>query len=391
MILYNKQGLENLRIQEETASVYDAGMISELELKQIKQAYPSGFYQPNLIIRSGLFILTCLGIGFSGSLITLIFEPTHLIEHAAWPLFLGICCYAILEFFVKTGRHFHSGIDDALLWCAAALLSGGMIWGLSDQPQGNLFISACVLLLSGWFSLRFANTLMSSIGGLSALALVFFAWNHAGAIGEATMPFVIMICSYLIYLQADRISTDPGARYYQKCLRFLKVTMLSTLYAAGNYFVVQKLSNMLHKLPAEVNDPIPFGWIFWGWTILLPLVYVALGIRKKNMLLLRLGLILTAAAAYTFRVYHHILPVEYVLVIAGGLILILIIGIIKYLQTPKLGFTYAQRSRKHWVNNLNLESLVVAGMASNTQSVPVETKDRFGGGSFGGGGASAEF
>jgi hypothetical protein len=391
MILYDNTSLENLRVQEEAGSVYDAGMISEAELKQIKQAYPSIFYHPNLIIRSGFFILTCIGLVCSGSLITLIFEPTHIMEHAGWPVFLGLCCYAILEFFVRTNRHFHSGIDDAMLWCAAALLAGGIIWGLSDQAYGYLLISACILLFSGWFSLRFANTLMSSIAGLSALALVFFAWNHAGSIGEATMPFVIMLCSFLIYRLADRISKDPRALYYQKCLRFLEFTTLTSLYAAGNYFVVQKLCNMLHQLPAETNNPIPFSWIFWCWTILLPLVYVAQGIRKKNMLLLRLGLILIAAAAYTFRFYHQLLAIEYVLVIAGGLILILIIGILKYLKTPKLGFTYAQRSRKHWVTNLNLESLVVAGVSSHTQSVPVNTRDRFDGGSFGGAGASGEF
>jgi len=201
----------------------------------------------------------------------------------------------------------------------------------------------------------------------------------------------MMLCSYLIYKLASQIAKSRQALYYQKCLVYLELTTLTTLYAAENYFVVQKLGNLLHNLPADTNDPVPFGWIFWGWTMLLPLVFVALGIRKRNLLLLRLGLLFMAAAACTFRVYHHLLAIEYVLVIAGGLILVLVFILLRYLKTPKLGFTYTQRSRKHWVNNLNLESLVVAGAASHTQSVPQQSKDPFGGGSFGGGGSSADF
>ena len=391
MILYDNQELEKLRIQEEAKVVYDAGLISEAELKQIKQAYFSALYRPNLVMRSGYFILIMLCCLFVTGLLSAMFEPIGVLNHSAWPIFLGLCFYLGLELFVRGNRHFHSGIDDALLWCSAALLAGGVISALSDQPNGNLFISACLFMLTCWFTLRFANALMSCMVGLSALALVFFAWKNAGAIGEATLPFLMMLCSYLIFRLADQIAKAPQALYYQKCLLFLKLTTLTTLYAAGNYFVVQKMGNLLHKLPAEANDPIPFGWIFWGWTILLPLVYVALGIRKRNLLLLRLGLLFIAATACTLRVYHHLLAIEYVLVIAGGLILGLLILLLKYLKTPKFGFTNTQRSRKHWVNNLNLESLVVAGAASHTQSVPQQSKEPFGGGSFGGGGSSADF
>jgi hypothetical protein len=391
MILYDTKELEQLRIQEEVESAYDAGLLSESELNQVKLAYPSGFYGPNLIIRSGMFILTWICCLFGGLILSLILEPAHIIDHPGWPIFLGIGGYVGLELFVRLNKHFHSGVDDALLWLSAIVLAGGLIWAFSNQLNANLWSAVCILILSGWSALRFVNTLMSSIACLAALAVVFFAWNKAGALGEATMPFMIMLCSYLIYNLTSRSKADPRALYYQKCLVFVQVTSLLTLYAAGNYLVVQKLSNQLHHLPLETNNPIPFGWIFWCWTILLPIAYIALGIRKKNLLLLRLGMLLIAAAAYTFRFYYHLLAIEYVLAIAGVLTLVLVIALIRYLKTPKHGFTYAQRSRKHWVNNLNIESLVVAGVASHTQSVPIESKDRFGGGHFGGGGASADF
>jgi NADH:ubiquinone oxidoreductase subunit 6 (subunit J) len=173
-------------------------------------------------------------------------------------------------------------------------------------------------------------------------------------------------------------------------LIYVQIASLVTLYLAGNYYVVQKLSNVLHDLPQDSSQSLPFGWFFWLWTLALPLVYVGLGVKKKSIIHLRLGLLLLAAAAFTFRNYYQLLPAEYVLVIVGAALLLIAIAAMKYLKTPKSGFTYVQRGSRHWANNINLESILVAG-ASPTATVPSNNPSPFGGGSFGGGGASGSF
>lgn len=390
MIIYDKAGLANLYIQEQAALAQDAGLVEEQELVKIKEAYPTGFYTPNLLVRVGLFILTLVGCLFAGMFLSLILQESHVVDNPKWPMFLGLCTYACAEFFTRINRLYRAGIDDALLWLSAALLTGGTVWALVDSPNENLLVALFILAISLYLTPRFADPVMAVISLLSLLAAVFFIWNKAGAIAQATMPFLIMAVSFIAWYRSNAVSEVSRFTNYRTCLVYVQIVSLLTLYLAGNYYVVQKLSNMLHGLPQDSNQPLPFGWFFWLWTLGLPLLYVGLGLRNKSLILLRIGLLLIAAAAFTFRNYHQLLPAEYVSVIAGAALLLIVIAAIKYLKTPKTGFIYVQRGRRHWANNINLESILVAG-ASPTSTVPAVNPSPFGGGSFGGGGASSNF
>jgi len=393
MIIYAKNGLANLKIQEQAEAACDKGLLTELELNKIIENYPTGFYSPNLFGRIGFFILTILGGSFAGSLLSLLFGAMRVFEQAGWFLFLGIIAYVALELFTKRLNLYKSGIDNAMLWMAAALFLIAFMMAIDDHKQTDhsLGISIFVALLSAYFVLRFLSAGMSIISCLAILAVVFFAWKEFGAIGEATMPFVIMLVSYLIYYTSTRITRNSKFIYYETCLLLIQITSLITLFLSGNYFVVQKLSNELHHLPMDSNLSLPFGWFFWIWTILLPFGYIALGVKNQSLMLLRIGMILVVAAICTFRYYYHILSTEHALVLGGAVLLALITTLINYLKHPKLGLIYATRSNRRDEDNLNLEGIVVAGASSHTTSSATDPGTRFGGGSFGGGGSSGDF
>lgn len=74
----------------------------------------------------------------------------------------------------------------------------------------------------------------------------------------------------------------------------------------------------------------------------------------------------------------------------GGLLLTaLAYALIKYLQQPKYGFTYQTIYDKHLPDKINIEALVIAEIFSAVQ--PADASAGFGGGSFGGGGASGDY
>jgi hypothetical protein len=123
----------------------------------------------------------------------------------------------------------------------------------------------------------------------------------------------------------------------------------------------------------------------------LPFVYLYFGLKKKDEILLRIGLLLIAAAVGTFRYYYHILPTDVVLTLAGTLLLGVVYTVMKYLETPKHGFTYEVLDEKHPMDSLKIESLVVAETFSHIQAAPADEGTKFGGGDFGGGGSSADF
>jgi len=391
MIIHNKTWLNNLKLHEQFEDDHDAGCLTDNELKALKMKYMVGFESPGIIMRIGLFVLTLIIVTFSAGALSLFFSEAHLIDNFVWPLILGTTNYIILEKWVKGNYHYGSGVDNALIMTTAGFLIGGFGWMMDTiDPAHSSFtsISLVALAVSVYLTLRFADLLMSALSCLSLLAFVFFAWQRLGSFGMATLPFVLMLVSGAIYYFSKRIINHPKAYYYDHCLHIIQIVSLLTLYLSGNYYVVNELSNQLHNTPGA---PLPFGFIFWTITILLPLGYIAWGAKTKNAVMLRIGLLLVAGAVYTFRTYYHVMPIEAALSIGGAAMLLASYAVIKFLKTPKKGFTTAPLKRSSVLNHLNIESIIIGETFGNTGTAPTDAGSRFGGGSAGGGGSSAGY
>ena len=103
---------------------------------------------------------------------------------------------------------------------------------------------------------------------------------------------------------------------------------------------------------------------------------------------MRTGLILIAIAAVTFKNYYHVLPIENTLVLIGLVTLGGSYWVIRYLKTPKYGFTSEELQQDTIAGGINVESLIIA---TSQLDAPQGTENRFGGGDFGGGGSSSSF
>jgi len=384
MIIYDTTGLYNILVVDETSEACRKGLITEEELVKIKQAHPSPFYTPNIFVRAGFFLLTCIISSFSAGLLSLIFLDSNMISGYAWLLFLGLANYAALELSTKRNRYYRAGVDDALIWISGSLIAGTF---MLIAEGNNTLISGFIFLLSLMFTLRFTDRLTAVVAYLAALACIFFSWQKMGDFGLLSIPFVLMAVSAATYVFSKRVEGLPAGRYYKSCLKAVQLVSLLTLYLSANYYVVKELGDMLS---GEVSDTIPFAWFFWLWTIAIPFVYIAWGVRNKDLLLIRTGLLLITLAVFTFRNYYHMLPVELAFTIGGIVVLAVTWFLIKYLHTPKAGFTSVQADRSKEDDELNVESLIVSETFSD-----VGTHDdggtTFGGGRFGGGGSSSDF
>ncbi len=384
MIAYNNTSLHNERIQEQSTTAFENSFISKEELQNIKLKYPVQFYTPNIFIRIGLFILTGIILSFSFSLFSLLFMSS--LENA-WKglmLFFAILTYAALEFMVQTKHHYKSGVDDALLWNFAGMLFGSISLILDAGALTN-----CVLafLISLYCSIRFADRVMSAVAFLSLLAILFFLFTDHLGISKAIIPFVLMAASAAVYFLIKHLEKKVSLKNYEHCFNMISIVSLLSFYAAGNYYVVREVNNAMFHLTSDGS--LPFGWMFWILTFLIPILYIARGIQKKDALFLRVGLLLIAAMVFTVRNYYHIIPHEVFMTIAGAILLILSYGLISYLKQPKFGFTYAELNKENKFEKLQIESLIIAETFGQ-QTKPTETT-KFGSGSFGGGGAGGEF
>jgi hypothetical protein len=392
MIIYNKIGLANLKLQNQIKKDYYAGNITLEEVVKVKLAYPTLFYSPNIFVRIGLFILTNIIVSFSAGLLTLIFSDIKEINPEIWLLLSGVACYFILEHVVKHKHHLCSGADDALVW-----ICGGMVFGavnlLLDPTVRNYSSSiqimvntAFLFMISLYLGLRFADRLIATIAFLALLITVGSGWISIGTIGISTLPFLIMVLAAAGYKLSSIYHAHSKALYYQHCLLFLQMVSLLVLYLSGNYYVVEWLGTELLSSSRPYQLPMPY--VFWAWTFVIPLSYVAIGIRKKDSILLRSGLILLAASGFTLRQYYYLMSTEVLLVVIGLFILAIAYKLYQHLKTPKNGFTYQELNEGSLTDHLKLESLIVAAMPG---SAAAPEGSRFGGGDFGGGGSAADF
>ena len=386
MIAYNTTRLKNVFARQQAAQYFEEGCITREELTGVSNKHPDTFYSPNFFIRIGLFTLTVVILLFSLGLIALLFLNS--IENAAGgvAIFFALLSYAALEFMVKEKNHFQSGVDDALLWIFAGAFFGGISY---ISKADGLTNSVLVLAIATYCSLRFADRLMSAVAYLALLAAFFFFCINMGPGIKAFLPFVIMFVSAIIYFLEKHFRKNITSQLYVDCLQVVSVLTLISFYSAGNYAMVRELRNALFDVDQANPAPVPFGWMFWIFTAAIPCVYLVRGIQKKDIVLVRVGLLLVAAIVFTIRQYYSVAAIESVMTLSGIVLIIVAYGLSRYLKTPKHGFVNVQRLNTEENEKLHLESLLVA-QTSVTSSLPVKGLN-FGGGNFGGGGASADF
>lgn len=383
MIAYNLNALDNEERRDKISDAFNLGYITTEEKTRSLNAYPSVLYTPNQMIKLGLFILTIIIIGFTFGLFSLVFEDNYSEKTlGGLAMFLGLVCYGVLEFFVQQKKHFGSGVDDALMWGSGGLLICALNFMLDVSAQFNALI---VFLIAFYYVLRFTNQMMAYVATFAFFFFIFYSWIRLGHIGQLTVPVVLLLVATALYFLSKRFTNQHSFRYYKMQLFGVGNLALLIFYVAGNYFVVREFSNEMFRLGLKPGDPLPMGWFYWLCTALTPIIYIVGGLYKKDAILLRVGLLLVAAMVFTIRYYHTIMPLEYIMLLSGIALMIAAYAITKCLEHPKKGFTSAIIGNAK--DSMNLEGLLVA----ETMGAAPVTDDRFGGGSFGGGGASGDY
>ncbi len=386
MIAYSPSAIYNLFVWEQAAEALNQHYLQRTEFDKIHTRFPVDLYSPNLFIRIGLFILTLIILLFSFGIGMLLFQNSSDIFLAGLAIIFGLLAYVALEYMVKINKHFRSGVDDALLWGAAFALFGGISYITKAGDLSNsIFI--CIIALYG--AIRFADRLMSLTAYVALLGVVFLACIKLGPTVKTFLPFIIMGISALLYFLVKRAKSFTDKHLYHQCLAIISFATMLGFYTGGNYFIVREFSNKLFNLNLAPGESIPFGWLFWVLTFIIPVIYLVRGVQQKSSVKIRVGLLLIAAIVFTVRYYHSILAIETCMSLAAIVLIVIAYGLTRYLKSPKYGFTNVDTGSTDAVAKSQVESLVVA---STFNSKPTDVGNiNFGGGDFGGGGSSGEF
>jgi hypothetical protein len=387
MIAYPKVLLEAIKIEPLAASWKEKFLISTDTSEKIQTTYKNNLYTPSIFIRIALFVFTCIitsaFLGFA----------TLISQGGGSDTAIGIrCCIyglmvlAALEFTIREKKAYRAGIDDALLYIGLSLLMIGLCFLILKLANTENEILICLTLLPFLIlaSIRYSDRLLAALAFCCLFGLVFFSLQSGENNLQSLLPFAGILLSAIIYYSNKKLFTHNYLAWWDSLI-ILEILSLFTFYLSGNYLIVRELSVELMNLEIEKGADIPLAFIFYIFTILIPLLYLYMGIKNKDRVMLRCGLIILALAVLTFKYYYSLGHHEISLTIAGICMITISYLLMTYLKKSTSGFT---SKNDDTVLNNDLESVVIAQTFSGKKD---EQGFEFGGGKSGGGGAGGNF
>ncbi|MFD1871672.1 hypothetical protein [Hymenobacter bucti] len=362
------------------------GLLTPAQQVAINAAYPSPYYRPNVWIRILLLILTVLGIAAALGFSVLITEGK--LPPTAYDVLVVVGAVVLLELTIKGSSHYRSGADNALLYIA--LVAWGFLANeISEQLATSSTVTTCSLLLLLPVLLaalvRYADPLVAAASFSAALALLANVLLQS-TLGRQLLPFGAMAAAGGLLLALRQLPNRTDYFYYRSAGLVLRTLGLAALYLAGNYLVVREGNAQLLG-GGGPSGQIPLAPLFYACTAGMPVVYIGLGLRRHDRLLLTLGLLALAFSLFTLRYYRSLLPPEIAATVGGAVLLLGSLAALRYLRTPRHGLTAA--ADEEAASHFNLETLVVAQTA-HAPAAP-EVGFEFGGGHSGGSGAEGRY
>jgi hypothetical protein len=384
---YNHTWLYNLAVIKETKRWWKHNFIERLQLDEIHKQYAVPFYHPNFIIRILLFVAALLALsGITGLLGLMVsdFDDSVILTGC---VIYGIVSFICLEqIFIKNNNHYKSGVTEALLYHAC----GFTIVGLVGLPDWNThFMLFVFLIVFSFAAVRYIDLICTVAAVLSLAAILFYECYDQGGLFRQIIPFVFILCFTPIYFVAKNLKRKKALNVWHTCLVLVEALSLLFIYAAGNYLVVRELSVELMDLYLEDGADIPFALVFYVLTVIIPLLYLYIGITRKDIVMLRVSLFVFAFSVFTFKYYYGFGHPEFSLTIAGLVLTITTLWLFNFLKVTRNGYTRENLLSEKW-GNMNAQAFIISQtMGGNT--VKVDDQFEGGGGGFSGGGSSGTF
>jgi hypothetical protein len=300
-------------------------------------------------------------------------------------IFYGLAVYFFTDkIFIQNSYHYKSGVTEGLLYHAAGFVIGGF-GGLTDF-NGHMMPVCCAVVFA-ITAIRYHDviTTLAAIGSMGFF--IFYELYEMGGTMQHLIPLAMLVVFTPLYFVFRNAERKASVYLWTNCIIALEVLSLIIICAAGNYMVVREMSIALLDMELSPGEDIPLAFVFYFLTAVIPVSYLVLGILKKDAVLLRVSMVAVAFAVFTFEYYFYHGLQEVFITFSGALVLIVAVFLLRYLKTPRNGFT----QEKIWEeSDLQLEAFVVSQTMGGNQAT-AEHPQQGGGGTFGGGGASGDF
>jgi uncharacterized membrane protein YgcG len=210
-----------------------------------------------------------------------------------------------------------------------------------------------------------------------------------GGIYRKVIPFAFIFFFTPLYFSAKALRGKSAFSLWNNNLIVVEALSLLLIYIAGNYLVVRELSVTLMDLYLVESGDIPYAYVFYFLTVMIPLAYLFFGIKNKDIVLLRVSLVVLAFSVFTFKYYYGFGHPEISLTVAGAVLTGIAVLLMNYLKVIRNGYTRENLLEEKW-GSMNIQGILISQTMGGNQ---IATDDSFkgGGGEFSGGGSSGKF
>ena len=360
-------------------------------LDQAVKLLKTRIYQPPFWIRVGLFIATWLGGLFCMSWFGLIFFGflDHIFSSEFSGLLMAViaaaAAFVVARHFIETKNHFCSGIDDAL--SLASLLCLGIAAFLLREILNLPPLSWYSLLLASGVAACFSAYYLDRFIAFIALVLLLFGFYKLVLItplGMLILPIIYFLTGMILWF-VNRGWQKKGDLFYEPLVDFVEVCCLCLLVLSPQFVLVEFAFHFL----MNAVGPLPFGHIFKAFSLLIPVFMLVMGWKQKNRAMLWVGLLGFAFGFYSLATEVWYWSAESCLLLIGGVLSSLGYGLHRLLKNNQLpGFDLDAGAKAHFLQDV--VSHVIQTTAATDRPEP-KGEPKFGGGDFGGAGATGDF
>lgn len=398
MRIYPAVDEENLRARSLLADWVADGLLTQTQHDELKQEIASDLRTTNIYLRGILFFFTLIVVGALAGLFFVVFlsRPSQLAIGVVLFIFAA-ACYAAAEVAASRAHLYRYGIEEALALCSVGFLCAAI--ELITETSSNSFHASQVLVLacgccfSLWVWRRF-GLWYAFVAAMIFAVFLPGQWTPSNAMQRGTLAALYSLALLGIMAARSRHHFDSTEQEYSlaEALLWLGIYLALNLQVTSLNAIEPWIG---HTLAPDV--PKAFYWTTWVLIWFLPPMVLVGGVRKKDRFIMAAG---TIAALLTFisnKPYLGWRRYSWDPMILGVVLTACALFLRRWLARGpngvRHGFTAARLSAKdkQWMGTgsaiLGLISQPV--VASNAPPEPKEFQ--FGGGSFGGGGASSEF
>ncbi|CAM4170315.1 hypothetical protein FLAN108750_13795 [Flavobacterium antarcticum] len=387
MLASNFNNIQNHFLIEELEKLESLDFVSKEQLDTIKKTTVSTKTNSNLLVRFAFFLLGNFVISSALGAVGLFLTMMEGQDAFAFAFLLaGIASFIVAELICKK-NFFAYGFDDSFILSITLFLTISVGIYTENVTAILLTFIACNVFCT----IRYVHVASAFFAIFGLVGLIGYAIIADHILPSYYLPIVVFLIAVGLYFLQHLLAKSVQNFIYANVFQLVKIMSLLLAYASLNYFVVLEMSELLLDMNMMSTDYLPFSSLFYFATFGIPILYIFVGLKKRDRTFFWMGLLAFAAGYATIRNYYYIVEPEIELMAVGLLLFGIVYFCINKLKNKADGITFKEDKSLNPMAFDVVKAILINANVNVNSPTSEQSPMEFGGGGFSGGGSGGDF